>query len=137
MFCGNLFRCELYALPSIYVPLYINIVSSTKCVKLNEKSSIFWHKRLDHISRQRMERLVKGGIILDLDFSYFDTCIDYIEVKLIVKIRNVKVDKYTELLGVIHTDICGTFAPPTIGGLKYFITFIDDYSYYGFVELIQ
>ena len=28
---------------------------------------------------------------------------------------------------VIHTYICGPFTP-TVGGYKYFITFIDDYS---------
>ena len=37
---------------------------------------------------------------------------------------------------VIHTYICGPFTP-TVGGYKYFITFIDDYSRYGFVELIR
>ena len=31
----------------------------------------------------------------------------------------------------------GPFTPPAIGGHKYFITFIDDHSYYGFVELIR
>ena len=52
------------------------------------------------------------------------------------KVRNAKVDRGTELLGVIHTDICRSFNPFAMGGHKYFITFIDDYSYYGFVELI-
>ena len=46
------------------------------------------------------------------------------------------VDRCTELLGVIHTNICGSFTPPTMGGHKYFIIFIDDYSHYGFFELI-
>ena len=41
------------------------------------------------------------------------------------------------LLRIIHTDICGSFIPLTMGGHKYFITFIDDYSRYGFVELIR
>ena len=40
-------------------------------------------------------------------------------------------------LGVIHTDICGPFTPLTMGGYKYFITFIDDYCRYGFVKFIQ
>ena len=45
-------------------------------------------------------------------------------------------NRCTELLGVIHTNICEPFTPLDIGGHKYFITFIDDYSHYGFVELI-
>ena len=41
------------------------------------------------------------------------------------------------MLGVIHTYICASFTHLAIGGYKYFITFIDDYSRYGFVELIH
>ena len=41
------------------------------------------------------------------------------------------------MLEVIHTYICGLFTPPAMGGHKYFITFIDDHSRYGFVELIH
>ena len=80
-----------------------------------------------------MERLIKDEILPDLDFLDFFTCVDCIKGKLIAKI---KANRCTELLGVIHIDICGSFTPPTMGGHKYFITFIDDYSCYGFVKLI-
>ena len=115
----------------------VNTVSSTKRLRLNEKSSIIWHKRLSHISRQRMEILIKDEIFLDLDFSYFDTSINCIKGKLTTKIRNVKVDICIGLLRVIHTDIYGSFIPPTMGGHKYFIMFINDYSRHGLVKLIR
>ena len=51
------------------------------------------------------------------------------------KIRNIIVGKCIELIGVIHADICGSFTP-TMGSHKYYITFINYYSRYGFVELI-
>ena len=38
-------------------------------------------------------------------------------------------------LGTIYTNIYGAFTPLAMGGYKYFITFIEDYSRYGFVEL--
>ena len=101
------------------------------------KSSTLWHKLLGHIYKQRMKRLIKDEIISDLDFSNFNTCVDCIRGKLIAKVRNAKVDRCTKLLGVIHTDICGSFTPAAIGGHKYFITFIYDYSRYGFVKLIR
>ena len=84
-----------------------------------------------------MERLIKDEIIPDLDFSYFDTCVNCIKGKLTTKVRNAKVDKSTELPRIIHIDICGSFTPLAMGGHKYFIMFIDDYSSYGFVELIR
>ena len=48
--------------------IYVNSVGSTKRLRLNEKSSTLWHKRLGHIYRQRMERLIKDEILSDLDF---------------------------------------------------------------------
>ena len=50
---------------------------------------------------------------------------------------NAKIDRCIELLRVIHTYIYGSFTPLAMGGYKYFITFIYDYSRYGFVELIR
>ena len=84
-----------------------------------------------------MERLIKDEIISNLDFSNIDTYVDCIKGKLTVKVRNAKIDRCIELLGVIHTYICRPFTHLAIGGYKYFITFIDDYSCYVFVELIH
>ena len=56
---------------------------------------------------------------------------------MVGKIRNAKADKCTKLLGVIPTNICGSDTPLAMDDYKYFITFIDDYSRYGFVELIR
>ena len=100
-------------------------------------SSTLWHKRLGHISRQRIERLNKDEILPDLIFSDFDTYVDCIKDKLTAKVRNAKIDRCIEFLRVIHTNICGPFTPPAMGDYKYFITFIDDYSCYGFVEIIR
>ena len=80
-----------------------------------------------------MERLIEDEILSDLDFSYFNTCVDCIKGKLTSKIRNAKADICIELLEVIHTDICGSFTPLAMGGHKYFIMFINDYSRYCFV----
>ena len=124
-------------MPYVSATLFVNIVSSTNRFKLHEKSSTPWHKHLGHISRYRMKRLIKDEILQYLDFSYFDTCVNCIKGKLIAKIRNVKADRCTKLLRVIHIDICGTFTPLAMGGHKYFVMFIDDYSQYGFIELIR
>ena len=87
--CESLYRLELSVLSFVSATLIINTASSSKRLRLNEKSSTLWHKRLGHISRQRMERLIKYEIISDLDFSNFDTCVDCIKGKLTAKVRNV------------------------------------------------
>ena len=98
--CGSLYILELSALPSVSATLTVNTASSSKCLRLNEKSYTLWHKCLGHISRQRMERLIKDEILLDLDFLAFDVCVDCIKGKLIGKVRNAKIDRCTKLLGL-------------------------------------
>uniref|UniRef100_A0A2N9IDU9 Integrase catalytic domain-containing protein n=1 Tax=Fagus sylvatica TaxID=28930 RepID=A0A2N9IDU9_FAGSY len=48
----------------------------------DEFSSMLWHRRLGHISRERMERLTRNGILDSLDFSDFHTCVDCVKGKL-------------------------------------------------------
>ena len=57
---------------------------STRGVKIkltNENSSSLWHKRLGHISKRRIERLVSNGILDSLDFADFEICTNCIKGK--------------------------------------------------------
>ena len=40
------------------------------------------------------------------------------------------------MLVLVHTDMCDPFDVQARGGYSYFITFIDDYSWYGFMYLM-
>ena len=73
--CGSLYILELFVLPYVSTTLSVNTISGSKHLRLNEKSSTLWYKHLGHISRQRIERLIKDEILLDLDFSDFNTCV--------------------------------------------------------------
>ena len=42
-----------------------------------------------------------------------------------------------ECLEFVHIDVCGPFNVQACGGYKYFITFTDDYSKYGYVYLMH
>ena len=48
-----------------------------------------------------------------------------------------KSERYKELLGLIHTNICGPMKIYIIKGYTCFITFTDDNSWYGYVYLIK
>ncbi|KAD2393209.1 hypothetical protein E3N88_40186 [Mikania micrantha] len=43
----------------------------------------------------------------------------------------------SDLLGLIHTDVCGPFRIMSRSGERYFITFTDDFSRYGYVYLLK
>ena len=47
----------------------------TKRGRMEENSSILWHKRLGHIFRERLEKLIKDRILSNLDFTDFGICV--------------------------------------------------------------
>ena len=46
-------------------------------------------------------------------------------------------ERAIELLGIIHSDVCGPLTVEAKGGYSYFITFTDDFSRYGYVYLMR
>ena len=115
--CDNLYKVDLFQTSSIHSnPSLINTVVGLKRSRLDEKSSMLWHWRLGHISKQRIERLVKDGLLHNLNFADFDTCIDCIKGKLTAKVRKNKIDRCKDVLEIIHTDICGPLTPQAMGG---------------------
>ena len=48
-----------------------------------------------------------------------------------------KGERASELLGLIHYDVCGPMSSSARGGYFYFITFTDDLSRYGYVYLMK
>nr|GEX63416.1 hypothetical protein [Tanacetum cinerariifolium] len=46
-------------------------------------------------------------------------------------------EKATDLLEIIHTDVCGPLRHVSRQGATYFITFTDDYNRYGYVYLLK
>ena len=46
-------------------------------------------------------------------------------------------ERATDLLALVHTDVCGPFDVPARGNYVYFIIFTDDMSRYGYVFLIK
>lgn len=104
--------------------------------RTQDASSKLWHCRLGHISRERIERLVKNDIFPPLEFSELEQCIDCIKGKFVKKIKkNAK--RSAGILKIIHTDICGPFPVKSIDGYDSFITFTDDYSRFCYVYPIK
>ena len=95
-----------------------------------------WHCRLGHISRGRIERLVKESILLHLEFSNLEQCVDCIKGKYVKKIKK-DAKRSTRTLEIIHTDICGPFPIKSVDGFDSFITFTDDYSHFGYIYPIK
>ncbi|GJR31428.1 zinc finger, CCHC-type containing protein [Tanacetum coccineum] len=83
--------------------------------KLND--SILWHARLGHIHFKRMQDMSKDRLIptFDMDTKKCKTCM----LNKITKKPFQNVKRETEVLELIHSDICDLHATPSLGNKKY------------------
>ncbi|GJZ55751.1 retrotransposon protein, putative, ty1-copia subclass [Tanacetum coccineum] len=110
---------------------------STKRAKHNLDSTYLWHCRLAHISKKRIEKLQQEGLLKSTDDESFDQCVSCLSGKMTRKSFPHRPERATDLLGIIHTDVCGPLRHVSRQGASYFITFTDDYSRYGYVYLLK
>ena len=101
------------------------------------KQKYLWHLRLDHIGEDRLNKLEKDGLLRSLTFeSYlaYESCLQEKMIKLPFMGQG---ERATKILALVYTDVCSPFDVHARGGYIYFITFIDNYLWYGFVYLIH
>ena len=99
--------------------------------------SYLWHCRLGHINKNRISRLVREGILEDIDYESIKTCESYLLGKMTKSPFTEKGERAKEILGLIHTDVCGPMNMAAMGGFNYFITFTDDHSGFDYVFLMR
>ncbi|GKC38964.1 retrotransposon protein, putative, ty1-copia subclass [Tanacetum coccineum] len=112
-------------------------VVSNKRATLNLDSTLLWHCRLRHISKKRIEKLQHDGLLNSTDIQSFEKCVSCMYGKLARKPYSHQVERAKDLLGLIHTDVCGPFKTVSRQGASYFISFTDDFSRYGYVYFIK
>ena len=113
-------------------------ITNTKKRKLEDiNSSFLWHYRLGHIGNDRITKLHKGGYLGSFDYESYDTCESCLKGKMTKTPFTGKGIRSSELLGLIHSDVCGPMTISARGGYAYFVTFTDDCSRYGHVFLIK
>ncbi|GKC68326.1 zinc finger, CCHC-type containing protein [Tanacetum coccineum] len=101
----------------------------------NLNYSILWHARLGHVHLKRMQDMSKDGLIpaFDMDTEKCKTCM----LTKITKKPFQNVKRETEVLELIHSDLCDLHATPSLGNKQYFVMFIDDASRFCYVYLLH
>ncbi|GKC65264.1 retrotransposon protein, putative, ty1-copia subclass [Tanacetum coccineum] len=92
---------------------------------------------LAHIGKTRIEHASREGLLENIDEESFDKCESCISGKMTKKPFNKNIERATDLLGLIHTDVCGPLRHVSRKGASYFLTFTDDFSRYGYVYLLK
>ncbi|GJS04040.1 retrotransposon protein, putative, ty1-copia subclass [Tanacetum coccineum] len=124
MSCSNTNDSSMYAI-------------SNKRAKINLDSSLLWHCRLGHISKKRIEKLQHDGLLNSIDIVSLGKCVSCLSGKMTRKPYSHQVERAKDLLGLIHTDVCGPFKIMSRQGASYFVTFTDNFSRYGYVYLLK
>ena len=95
-----------------------------------------WHVRLGHVNNAYTKRLMFLGNIPKSNTSADSKCEICVESKYARKLCP-KVDKNSTILSLIHSDLYDHKSYVTRGRNKYFITFIDNYSKFCTVYLLN
>ncbi|KAA0067819.1 gag/pol protein [Cucumis melo var. makuwa] len=85
----------------------------------------------------KIERLVKRGLLSQLQNNSLPPCHSCLEGKMTKRSFTGKGLRAKTPLELVHSDLCEPMNVKARGGYEYFISFIDDYSRYGHVYLIQ
>jgi transposase InsO family protein len=84
-----------------------------------------------------MKKLYNDGLLTSFDFESYETC----EACLLGKMNKMPFSGFPErasdLLELIHTDVCGSMSMTARGGYQCFIMFTCDLSRYGYVYLMK
>ncbi|GLU19483.1 hypothetical protein SLE2022_357320 [Rubroshorea leprosula] len=94
-----------------------------------------WHHRLGHVNFKKMHEMSKLELIptLPKNESQCKTCM----LTKITRIPFPKIERVSKLLDLVHSDVCDMHSTLSIGGKKYYVTFIDDYSKFCYVYLLN
>ena len=82
-------------------------VKSLKRKFPSTNEAYLWHLRLGHINSNRIQRLIKDGLLEPMDFDGFLVCKSCLEGKMTKRPFNAKGRRVQDLLELIHSDIYG------------------------------
>nr|GEY29220.1 hypothetical protein [Tanacetum cinerariifolium] len=102
-----------------------------------ENGNSILHCRLGHISNKRIKKLQHNGLLNSIDSKSFEKCVPCLSGKMARKPYSHQVERDKDLLGLIHTDVCGPFRIVSRQRSRYFVTFTNDFSRHGYVYLLK
>ena len=111
---------------------HIHNVDAKRCKVDNDSATYLWHYRLGHIDVKRMKKLH-----IDRFLESLDTCEPCLMGKMTKTPFSETMERATDLLEIIHTNVCGPMNIEARGGYRYFLTFTDDLSRYGYIYLMK
>ena len=114
--CGTLYKT------------YVKICADSLNIVEKEASQNLWHQRLGHMSEKGLSTLEKKELITIAKNIAPDPCNHCLFGKQHKVSFSFSSTRRSELLSLVHSDVCGPLEAESLGGNRYFLTFIDDAS---------
>ena len=101
---------------------HIHNIDAKRCKVDTDSATYLWHCRLGHIGVKRMKKIHKDGFLESLDYESFDAFEPCLMVKMAKTPFFGTMERASDLLEIIHTDVCGPTSVEARGGYRYFLT---------------
>ena len=118
------------------VPPIKNINNKNTSSAYMLESSNVWHGRLGHVNYDTLHILINMECLPKFKIDPNHKCDICVESKL-TRTSFQSIERSSEPLELIHSDICDLKFIKTRGGKKYFLTLIDDCTRYCYVYLLR
>ena len=112
-------------------------IETKRCKVNNDSATFLWHYRLGHIGVKRMKKLHADGLLESLDYESLDACEPCLLGKMTKTSFSGTMQQATDLLEIMHTDVCGPMNIEARGRYHYFLIFTDDLSRYEYIYLMK
>ena len=116
---------------------HIHNIDAKRCKVDNDSATYLYHCRLSHIGVTRMKKFHADGILESLDYESLDACEPCLLGKMTKTPFSGTMKQATDLLEIMHTDVCGPVNIKACSRYHYFLTFTDDLSRYGYIYLMK
>ncbi|RVW39374.1 Retrovirus-related Pol polyprotein from transposon RE1 [Vitis vinifera] len=125
---GRMFLVNNLHLPPV-AP--VSVAAATAAVS-SLPSLALWHSRLGHAPSSRVQQLVSRGLLGSVSKDNFDCTSCQLGKQPSLPFNNS--DSISKsIFELIHSDVWGPSPVASIGGSRYFVVFIDDYSRYSWI----
>ena len=123
---GSMFPVDNLHLPPI-TPVFVAAAAAAAVSSLPFLA--LWHSRLGHASSSRVQQLASRGLLGSVSKENFDCTSCQLGKQLALSFSNSE-SISNSIFELIHSDVWGPSPVASIGGSRYFVVFIDDYSRY-------
>ena len=86
---------------------HIHNIEAKRCKVNNDSATYLWHCRLGHIGVKRTKKIHADGLLESLDYESVDACEPCLMGKMTKTPFSGTIERATNLLEIIHTDVCG------------------------------